>query len=129
MATINKNYNKLQKGYLFREISKLTQDFIKRNPKVELLKLGVGDTTEPLTPAVIKGLHNGVKKLAHAKTYIGYQDAEGKESNIRLLTALRDFYQKRNINLETQEIFINDGAKTDLANIQSIFGSDNVVAI
>src|SRR3989344_240153 len=119
MATINKNNNKLQKGYLFGEVSKLTQEFMKKNPSVEVLKLGVGDTTEPLTPTVIKGLHEGVKRLGNVKTYIGYQDAEGKEGNLRLLTALVNFYKKRNISLRMQEIFINDGAKTDLENIKA----------
>ena len=129
MATINKNYNKLQGGYLFGEIAKRTKDFIKKNPGVEIMRLGVGDTTEPLSPTVIKGLTAGVKKLANVKTYTGYQDAEGKEGNPRLRSAFLDFYKTRGINLEAQEIFINDGAKSDLANIQSIFGSDNVVAV
>ena len=129
MATINKNYSKLQKGYLFLELAKLANDFIKRNPGVEIMKLGVGDTTEPLTPAVIKGLHQGVDKLARVKTYTGYEDGEGKEGNMRLLNALVDFYKKMNINLQLQEIFVNDRAKSDLAHIQSIFGLDNIVAI
>ena len=129
MATINKNYNKLQKGYLFLEVAKLANDFVKKNPGVKLLKLGVGDTTEPLTPSVIKGLHAGVKKLSTVKTYTGYEDGEGKAGNVRLINALADVYKKRNITLDTKEIFVNDGAKSDLANIQSIFGLHNVVAI
>src|SRR3989344_1867704 len=129
MATINKNYSKLQKGYLFLELAKLANDFIKRNPGVKIMRLGVGDTTEPLTPAVIKGLHQGVDKLARVKTYTGYEDGEGKEGNMRLLNALVDFYKKMNISLQLQEIFVNDGAKSDLAHIQSIFGLDNTVAI
>ncbi len=129
MATINKNYNKLQKGYLFSEIARRANDFIKNNPGVEIMRLGVGDTTEPLTPAVIKGMIEGVKKLADVKTYTGYQDAEGKGGNIPFHQALLKLYQERNIHLEAPEIFINDGAKTDLANIQSIFGQKNIVAI
>jgi LL-diaminopimelate aminotransferase len=129
MATINKNYRKLQGGYLFTEVAKRTKEFTEKNPGVKIMKLGVGDTTEPLTPTVIKGLKNGVNKLAHVKTYTGYQGAEGKEGNMRLKKAFVDLYKKRNISLEEQEIFINDGAKSDLANIQSIFGSDNIVAI
>lgn len=129
MATINKNYNKLQSGYLFLEIAKLTEDFIKKNPGVEIMKLGIGDTTEPLTPIVIKGLLEGVKKLADVKTYTGYEDGEGKAGNMRLLNALVNFYKKKNIILGLEEIFVNDGAKSDLANIQSIFSLDNVVAI
>lgn len=129
MATINKNYDKLQGGYLFGEIARRTKDFMEKNPGVEVMKLGVGDTTEPLTPTVIKGLHQGVKRLANVKTYTGYQDAEGKEGNIRLHNALLNLYRARGINFDFKEVFINDGAKTDLANIQSIFGSDSVVAI
>jgi len=126
MATINKNYDKLQGAYLFLEIAKRTKDFIEKNPGIEILRLGIGDTTEPLTPTVIKGLKEGVKKLANIKTYTGYGNPQG---DVRLRTALLDFYKKRNINLELEEIFISDGAKSDSANIQSIFGSDNIVAI
>ena len=129
MATINKNYNKLQSGYLFKEIDRRTRDFIEKNPRVEVMRLGVGDTTEPLSPTIIKGLTEGVKKLANVKTYTGYQDAEGKEANIKLLKAILSFYKTKNINLNIQEIFINDGAKTDLANIQSIFDLNNIVAV
>ena len=99
---------------------------MQKNPGVEILRLGVGDTTRPLTPSVIKGLKNGVKKLASAKTYTGYGNAKG---DIRLRTALVDFYKKKNINLDPEEIFISDGAKSDSANTQSIFGLDNIVAI
>lgn len=129
MATINKNYNKLQGGYLFIEVGRRIKDFAKRNPGVKIMRLGVGDTTEPLSPIVIKGLKEGVKKLGNVKTYTGYQDAEGKEANQRLLKALVDFYKTKNISLSAQEIFINDGAKPDLANIQSIFDLNSVVAI
>ena len=129
MVTINKNFKKLQGGYLFTEVAKRTKEFVKNNPSVKIMKLGVGDTTEPLTPAVIKGLKFGVNKLANVKTYSGYQDAEGKEGNERLHQAFIDFYKKMGISLGEKEIFINDGAKSDLANIQSIFGQDNIVAI
>ncbi len=126
MATINKNYEKLQGSYLFLEISKRVKDFTEKNPDVEIMRLGIGDTTQPLTKTVIKGLLDGVKKLANAKTYTGYGEAQG---DIRLRVALSDFYKKRGIHLDVKEIFISDGAKADCANIQSIFGIDNVVAV
>jgi len=129
MATVNKNYNKLQSGYLFKEVSKRTRDFKEKNPEIEVMRLGVGDTTEPLSPVVIAGLLGGVKKLANVKTYTGYQDAKGEETNIELIKALLSFYKTRNVSLNMQEIFINDGAKTDLANIQSIFDLNNTIAI
>ncbi len=126
MATINKNYGKLQGAYLFLEIAKRAKDFTEKNPGVEIMRLGIGDTTRALTPTVVKGLRAGVKKLSNVKTYTGYGDAQGSK---KLRTALVDFYKKRNINLDLQEIFISDGAKSDSANIQSIFGADNVVAV
>ena len=126
MATINKNYDKLSGEYLFKEIAKRVNNFREKNPDVEIMRLGIGDTTRPLTPTVIKGLKKGVKKLAKVETYKGYEDAQGDQ---RLRSALIDFYKKRNIDLELPEIFINDGAKSDLANIQSIFGLNNIVAI
>jgi LL-diaminopimelate aminotransferase len=126
MATINKNYDKLQGSYLFSEIFRRTKNFTEKNPGVEIISLGVGDTTQPLSPTVIRGLLKGVKKLAHIKTYTGYPDAQGDK---RLRAALSDFYKKRNISLDVGEIFISDGAKSDSANIQSIFGTDNIVAI
>lgn len=126
MATINKNFDKLHGAYLFSEIAKRTKDFLKKNPKAKIMRLGIGDTTLPLTGAVIKGLKNGVEKLAKLETYTGYGDTEG---DIRLRNALVNFYKKRKIDLNNQEIFISDGAKPDTANIQSIFGLDNIVAI
>lgn len=126
MASINKNYNKLQGAYLFSEIAKRTKDFKEKNPNIEIMHLGIGNTTQSLTPTVIKGLKIGVMKLSNKKTYTGYGDEQG---NLRLRNALVDFYKKRNINLDPQEIFISDGAKSDLANIQSIFDLNNIVAV
>ncbi|MEI7709652.1 MAG: LL-diaminopimelate aminotransferase [bacterium] len=127
MARINKNYDKLQGAYLFAEIAKRTKDFLENNPGVELMRLGIGDTTEPLSKTVIKGLKKGVKNLAHKKTYTGYGDTQG---NINLRNAIVDFYKQRNmISLDSKEIFISDGAKSDTANIQSIFGPDSKVAV
>jgi LL-diaminopimelate aminotransferase len=126
MATINKNYDKLQGAYLFLEITKRTKDFLEKNPGVELMRLGIGDTTLPITPTVIQGLKEGVEKLSSIKTYTGYGNPQG---DVRLRTALAEFYKKRNVDIDVQEIFISDGAKSDSANIQSIFGSDNVVAV
>ena len=126
MATFNKNFCELQGGYLFSEIAKRVKDFSKKNPGVKIMRLGIGDTTRPLSPTIIKGLKKGVQKLSDVKTYTGYGNAQG---DIKLRMALADFYKKRNIDLDLGEIFINDGAKTDSANIQSIFGPDNIIAV
>ncbi len=126
MATINTNYNKLQGAYIFVEVAKRVKDFTDKNPGVEVMRLGIGDTTLPLTPAVIKGLLQGVKKLANKKTYTGYGNPAG---DVRLRAALVDFYNKKNISLDLSEIFISDGSKSDSGNIQSIFGPENIVAV
>lgn len=126
MAKINSNYQKLPQSYLFSEISKKTKAFSEANPAGEILKLGIGNTTEPLVPSVIKGLKKGVEKLGKKDTYTGYGEEQGDS---RLRVALADWYSKRGVNLGYDEIFISDGAKPDAANISSIFDSKSIVAI
>ncbi len=126
MAKINSNYRKLAAGYLFPEIARRQRAFEAKNPGVSLMRLGIGNTTEPLTPAVLAGLHKGVDNLSERATYTGYGDEQG-------LTALREalqvFYAGRGVNLGVDEFFVSDGAKSDVGNLQSIFSTDNVVAI
>ncbi len=126
MATINKNFDKLQGAYLFVEIAKRAKEFSDKNPGVELMRLGIGDTTLPLTSTTIFGLQKGVEDLSRKSTYKGYGDPQG---DLKLRTALRDYYSKRKISLTLEEFFISDGAKSDSANIQSIFNSNNKVAV
>ena len=126
MAKINANYNKLQAGYLFPEIAKRTRAFSAEHPDAKIMRLGIGNTTEPLTPAVIAGLHDGVDRLANVATYTGYGDEQGFTE---LRKAIAERYKTYGAQLEDDEIFISDGAKSDSANIQSIFGIDNVVAV
>lgn len=90
------------------------------------MRLGIGNTTEPLTPEVIKSLHIGVDKLANVETYTGYGDEQGDS---RLRMAIADFYRRRKVALLPEEIFISDGAKSDAANIQSIFNQESIVAV
>lgn len=126
MATTNKNYDKLPAGYFFSEIGKRVKAYLEKNPDVEVMRLGIGNTTEPLTATVLKGLMEKVKQLGNIKTYSGYGDEQG---DIKLREELTRYYQKRGIKLSTKEIFISDGAKADCANILSIFGRDNIIAI
>lgn len=126
MAKINSNYKKLSQTYLFSEIAKRTKAFSETNPGVEILRLGIGNTTEALVLEVIKGLKLGVDKLGNVKTYTGYGDEQG---DLKLRKALVDWYKKRGINLASYEVFINDGAKPDAANISSIFDQKSVAAI
>ncbi len=125
MARINEHYKKLSAGYLFPEIGRRMAAFQKDNPGVKVHRLGIGNTTEPLTPAVVEGLKEAVEKLSKPETYTGYGDEQGEEE---LRLALARFYGSRSVKLDADEIFISDGAKADAANIQSIFGRDNRVA-
>lgn len=126
MATINSNYDRLKASYLFSEIAKRAKAFQEKHPGIKVMRLGIGNTTEALTPTVLKDLIKGVEKLGDVKTYTGYGDEQG---DIRLRSALVEFYKKRRITVTPQEIFISDGAKPDTANIQSIFGQNNIVAV
>lgn len=126
MAKINENYRKLQAGYLFPEIARRTREFHAEHPGIELIKLGIGDTTQPLTGTVIKALHEEVDKLANAKTYTGYGVEQG---NTELRRALADYYKQWNVHIHPDEVFVSDGAKSDSANIQSIFATDSAIAV
>ncbi|HPA04809.1 MAG TPA: LL-diaminopimelate aminotransferase [Candidatus Hydrogenedentes bacterium] len=126
MATINPNYGKLEAGYLFPEIGRRTREFLAAHPGVTVMRLGIGNTTEPLPPSIIEGLRRGVDKLAKVETYTGYGDEQG---NASLREALAARYAGYGVTLDPDEFFVSDGAKPDSANIQSIFGADNIVAV
>jgi LL-diaminopimelate aminotransferase len=127
MAKINANYDKLAAGYLFPEIARRTRAFLDAHAGVSVMRLGIGNTTEPLTPSVIAGLHDAVDQMANVATYRGY--ADGGEGEPEMREALAKRYGKRGVTLDPSEVFVSDGGKPDSANIQSIFGIDNVVAV
>jgi len=126
MATINTNYAKLQAGYLFPEIGRRTRAFQEENLGAEVMRLGIGDTTEPLSPTVVEALRRGVERLADKSTYTGYGDSEGCQD---LREALARRYAGYGASVDADEVFVSDGAKPDSANIQSIFGHDDIVAV
>ena len=126
MAKTNSNYKKLAAGYLFPEIARRTREFQKKNPEIILKKLGIGNTTEALTPTVVSGLIKGVNNLADTATYSGYGDEQG---NTNLRQALSDYYSSKGIALSPNDFFISDGAKPDSSNIQSIFSQNSIVAV
>jgi LL-diaminopimelate aminotransferase len=125
MVKINENYNKLAAGYLFPEIAKRTKIFLEENGG-EVMKLGIGNTTEPLSLKVVEGLISGVKKLENEETYSGYGDEQG---NSELRDVIVQQYSKLGVELDSSEVFVSDGAKPDSANIQSIFSKDAIVAV
>lgn len=127
MAFINENYLKLQAGYLFPEIGRRVNEFIKANPSKKVIKMGIGDVTQPLVPAVVKAFHEGVEEMASGETFKGYGPEQGYGF---LREAIADnSYKARGVDISADEIFISDGSKCDTGNIQEIFGNDNKIAI
>ncbi len=127
MARINENYLKLPGSYLFSEIAKRVSAFTGENPKAEIIKLGIGDVTKPLVPAIVENLHKAVDEMAKAETFRGYGPEQGY-AFLREKIAEFDF-ASRGVQINADEIFVSDGAKSDTANFQEIFGLDNVVAV
>ena len=126
MAKVNPNFKNLSQNYLFSEIAKRLEAFTDSHPGVEILKLGVGNTTEPIVPAVVAGLREGVEKLSSIETYTGYGNEQG---DVRLRAAIADQYRKRGLEMDLLDVFISDGAKADCANITSIFFEKTVIAL
>lgn len=127
MARINENYLKLQAGYLFPEIGRRVRAFQEQNPDADVIKMGIGDVTLPLTPSVIKAFHEGVDEMACASTFKGYGPEQGYDF-LREAIA-KTAYQSRGANIQADEIFISDGSKCDTGNIQEIFGMDNIIGV
>tara|TARA_B100000886_G_scaffold218935_1_gene151967 strand:- start:2354 stop:3577 length:1224 start_codon:yes stop_codon:yes gene_type:complete len=126
MARINQNYDKLAAGYLFPEIARRTNAFLESNPGAQVLRLGIGDTTEPIVSSVLDGLKEGVDALGSSESYSGYGPSEGISP---LRDGLAKLYSERGLSLDPSEFFVSDGAKSDSANIQGIFSDDCVVAV
>ncbi len=127
MVTVNKNYLKLPGSYLFSTIAKKVAAYQAANPDANVIRLGIGDVTQPLAPAIIDSLHKAVDEMAHAETFRGYAPDLGYEF-LRNAIAKND-YQDIGCRIDADEIFVSDGAKSDSGNIQEIFGLDNKVAV
>lgn len=127
MTTINKDYTKLRSSYLFSTIAKKVAAFSEANPDANIIRLGIGDVTRPLTPTIIKALHDAVDEMAAGDTFKGYAPDLGYEF-LRKAIADND-YKKRGCDIAADEIFVSDGAKSDSGNIQEIFGRDNRIAV
>ncbi|HLN74228.1 MAG: LL-diaminopimelate aminotransferase [Methylococcaceae bacterium] len=127
MALINENYLKLQAGYLFPEIGRRVREFAAANPDKKIIRMGIGDVTQPLVPAVVKAFHEGVEELGNAATFKGYGPEQGYDF-LREAIALHD-YKSRGVDISADDIFVSDGSKCDTGNIQEIFGAANKIAI
>ena len=123
---LNTNYSNVSDSYLFSTIAKKVAAYQAANPGKKVLRLGIGDVTLPLAPAVISAMHAAVDEMASAATFRGYGPEQGYGF---LKDAIAEYYLERGVKLDSEEIFISDGAKSDLGNILDIFSQDNTVLI
>lgn len=127
MYQLNENYQKLPGSYLFSTIAKKVAAFTEANPDKKVIRLGIGDVTQPLAPAIIEALHKAVDEMASAETFRGYAPDLGYDF-LRNAIAEHD-YKAKGCDISADEIFVSDGAKSDSANIQEIFGADCRIAV
>jgi len=123
---INSNYKNLNESYLFSTIAKKVNEFAKTNPQNRIIKLGIGDVTLPLCSAVIEAMHSAVDEMSRKETFKGYGPEQGYDF---LKSAIQNYYKSHNVSLNMNEIFISDGAKSDLGNILDLFDKNNTVLI
>ena len=127
MAYLNDNFFKLKAGYLFPEIGRRVTRFCEANPSAKVIRLGIGDVTEPLPPAVIAAMHQAVDEMSQRKTFRGYGPEQGYDF-LRQAIVDHDF-KSRGVSIDLDEVFVSDGSKCDTGNILEIFGHDNLVAV
>lgn len=127
MFTVNENFLKLPGSYLFSTIAKKVSAFQAENPDQEIIRLGIGDVTQPLAPAIVEAMHRAVDEMGNAATFRGYAPEQGYEF-LRFAIAENDF-KARGCEISADEIFISDGAKCDSGNIQELFGLTDTIAV
>ena len=127
MYKINDNYQKLPGSYLFSTIAKKVNAYSEANPDKKIIRLGIGDVTQPIAPAIIEAMHKAVDEMGHAETFHGYAPDLGYEF-LRSAIVKND-YQARGCDITVDEIFVSDGAKSDSGNIQEIFAQNNRIAV
>ncbi|MCX7841983.1 MAG: LL-diaminopimelate aminotransferase [Clostridia bacterium] len=127
MARVNENHLKLPGNYLFAEIGKRVAAYKSANPEANVIRLGIGDVTKPLPQACIEAMHKAVDDMGREETFKGYPEYEGYDFLINKIIEVD--YKARGINIERDEVFVSDGAKSDTANIQELFGLDCTIAV
>ena len=123
---INENYLNLKESYLFSEIAKKVNEFVEKNPEQKVIRLGIGDVTLPLVPAVVEAMHKAVDEMGAQESFRGYGPEQGYDF---LREKIVGYYKQNIISIDPGEVFISDGAKSDVGNITDLFDRDNVVMI
>jgi LL-diaminopimelate aminotransferase len=124
---MNENYLRLPGSYLFSEIARRVNQFKSENPDADIIRLGIGDVTRPLPPAVVDAMKKAVEEMGSAETFRGYGPEQGYDFLIEKI--IENDYRPRGIDFALDEIYVSDGAKSDTANFQEIFGTDNIMAV
>lgn len=127
MVLINENYIKLPGSYLFSEIARKVNEFKAANPTADVIRLGIGDVTKPLPKASIEAMHKAVDEMASAETFRGYGPEQGYDFLVNKI--VENDYKAHGLDIQTDEVFVSDGSKSDTGNIGDILGTDNIVAI
>ena len=123
---VNRNFDNLVPNYLFAEVAKRTNEYLEKNKDKSVIRMGIGDVTLPLAPVVVEAMVKAAKELGVKETFKGYPDYEGYEF---VRQAISDYYKSFGVEIGADEILVNDGAKSDCANIGDIFAKDNVVLV
>lgn len=127
MALVNEHFLKLQSSYLFSDIAKKVNSFKVTHPKSKIIRMGIGDVTQPLAPAVIEAMHKAVDEMAHKETFHGYGPEQGYPFLIDAI--IKNDYESLGIFIEPGEVFISDGAKSDCGNIGDMLRHDNSIGV
>lgn len=127
MFKVNDNFVKLPQSYLFSDIARRVAAFTEANPDKPIIRLGIGDVTRPLAPAVVEAMQKACAEMGQEATFRGYGPEQGY-SFLREAIVAYD-YRARGIDIQPDEVFVSDGAKSDTGNIGDIFGRDNIVAV
>lgn len=126
MLKINENFAKMPEGYLFAEVARRASEFIAKNPDRSVIRLGIGDVTRPLAKCITDAMASAAEEMATAEGFRGYGPYEGYDF---LTDKIREYYTERGIDVREGEIFVSDGAKSDVSNILDIFSEDNIVMV
>ncbi len=127
MAQLNHHFLDLKENYLFKEISRQVNEYVSAHPDCKLIKMGIGDVTQPLAPAVVTAMEKAAAEMGKKETFRGYEDSGQGYDFLR--EAVKGYYAKRGVELDCEEIFISDGAKSDSGNINDIFSEENTVLV
>lgn len=127
MALVNENFLNLQTNYLFVDIAKKVKVFKTTNPKADIIRMGIGDVTQPLAQACIEAMKKAVEEMGHKETFRGYGPEQGYDFLQEAI--IKNDFAPRGIKFDSSEIFISDGAKSDIGNIGDILGHDNLFGL